>query len=162
MARKTKLNSETQDRILKAISLGLTYKDAAQFAGIGETTFYEWKKKGENASAGKFREFWEALKKAEVEGENVLLQRINDAATGKNSKKKTKTIYDKEGKAIGKVEIIEEGGIWQAAAWILERRFPERWGRNARRDDNQGKDRFDKWMDALEEAAQDFEGRQLH
>jgi hypothetical protein len=34
------------------------------------------------------------------------------------------------------VEVIEaaaQGGSWNAAAWLLERRWPERWNRSAQR-----------------------------
>ena len=68
--------------------------------------------------------------------------------------RRIKTIHDRNGNKIGErvVTIEEKGGDWKAAAWILERRFPERWGRNGRRNAQQEKDRFDRWIDNPEEA----------
>ena len=36
-------------------------------AGIGETTFYNWLKRGATAKSGKFYRFWQLLKEAEVD-----------------------------------------------------------------------------------------------
>ena len=47
-------------------------------------------------------QFLQELKKAEVEGEAVAIQVIRKAASD---------------------------GTWTAAAWLLERRFPQRWSR---------------------------------
>ena len=54
-----------------------------------------------------FPEFSEALKKAEAEAELHWLEQIESAAAA---------------------------GAWQAAAWRLERRYPERWGKRERVD----------------------------
>ena len=102
MARPTKLTPKTQKKILEGVRIGLTYERAALLAGITGTTFYNWKVRGEKAASGLYFEFVEALKKAESEGEAAAIQIIIDAA---------------------------EDGTWQAAAWILERRHPERWSR---------------------------------
>lgn len=63
--------------------------------------------KGEKGNSGIFSEFSEAVKKAASEAEvrNVL------------------TIRDASAKT------------WQAAAWWLERRYPEKWGKQPRIDD---------------------------
>ncbi len=68
---------------------------------IGEQTWYRWKKKGEKESSGIFRDFLEAIQEAEAYAEGSALQNIREA--GKQT--------------------------WQAEAWYLERKFPERWGR---------------------------------
>ena len=102
MARPTKLTPETQTKIITAIKLGMRHEDAAAVAGIALSTFYDWKAKGEKAKSGKMREFSEALKRAEAEGEQMLLARIQRAGQEQ----------------------------WQANAWILERRHRDKWGRN--------------------------------
>ena len=38
-----------------------------------------------------------------------------------------------------RISIAAQSGIWQAAAWRLERRFPERWGRRDRPEVPEGK-----------------------
>ena len=103
MGRRSKFTEETQQKIISAIRLGMTYERAALAAGIAVSTFYKWKKEAEEQKWGQKKEFLDALKKAEAEGEAMLLQRIQKEA---------------------------KNGTWQAAAWILERRHRERWGRN--------------------------------
>ena len=107
MGRKTRLTKSIKETILKGIRLGLTYERAAQLAGIGTSTFYRWKQHGQERETGIYREFWEALKKAEVEGEAANIQVIAQAARG-----------DKD-----------RAGQWTAAAWLLERRHPARWAK---------------------------------
>lgn len=95
MARRSKCTPETIAKIEQGISLGMTYKLAAQYAGIGESTFYQWVKEAEEGDPRK-QEFAEALNRAEARGAAAALACIAQAA---------------------------KGGTWQAAAWILERRY---------------------------------------
>ena len=92
--RKTKYTPETVAKIVQAIKTGATYELAANFAGIGKTSFYDW--------LDKYPEFANAVKEAEGAGAIELLARIRKEAAE---------------------------GTWQAAAWILERRYPEMYGR---------------------------------
>ena len=101
MGRPSKFDN-TKDKILANIRLGMRYTDAALAAGISYNTFNEWRKKGDKAKSGKYHEFCESLYLSEAEGERQLIARIQKAA---------------------------QGGTWQAAAWILERRHREKWGR---------------------------------
>ena len=104
MARPTKLTTELTERICLAIRLGNYAKVAAEMAGIGETTFYRWLEMAEKPNARKdYREFRESIKRAEAEAEVSRVARIVQAA---------------------------DNGTWQAAAWYLERKHGERWGRN--------------------------------
>lgn len=103
MARKTKLTKDLQDRIVMAISAGNFAKVAAEMVGIGETTFYRWMEEGAEPNGRKlYREFRESVKRAEAQAEVANVARIRQAA---------------------------DGGTWQAAAWYLERKHSERWGR---------------------------------
>jgi predicted transcriptional regulator len=88
--------------LLNGIRLGMSYEKAAIFAGITYQTFKTWMDKGKVANKGQYREFYDELKKADAEGEAACIQKIQKAA---------------------------QDGTWQAAAWILERRHPEDWGR---------------------------------
>lgn len=104
MARPTKLTQELTDRIVLAIRAGNYSKVAAEMAGIGETTFYRWLELGAKDDAKKeYREFRESIKRAEAEAEVRSVALIRQAA---------------------------DGGTWQAAAWYLERKHGDRWGRN--------------------------------
>lgn len=104
MGRTTKLNPERQAIIVEAVREGNAIEVAAQAAGISHQTFYNWLERGEKAESGIYFEFFEAIKKAESEAEQYHVANIKKA-----SKKQ-----------------------WQAAAWWLERKFPDRWGRRDR------------------------------
>lgn len=102
MARLSKLTPETQKKIVDAIAEGNYLETAAALGGITYTTLNNWMKKGEAASSGAYVEFLEAIKRAEAEAESLRVSRISKA--GKD-------------------------GNWQADAWYLERRYPEKWGK---------------------------------
>lgn len=103
MGRRTKLTPTIQETIVRALRLGMYQREAAQAAGIDPETYYRWLRQGEQQQSGKYRVFCDAIKTAMAEGERALLTRIQMAANE---------------------------GTWQAAAWILERRHRERWGRS--------------------------------
>ena len=103
--RPTKLNPTVQQRVCDAIRSGNWMETAAAFAGIDRSTLQRWFRRGEQAPKGIYRDFATAVQKATADAEARDVALI--------------------GKAAGE-------GNWQAAAWRLERRFPERWGRKDR------------------------------
>tara|TARA_Y100000310_G_scaffold216327_1_gene217368 strand:+ start:261 stop:632 length:372 start_codon:yes stop_codon:yes gene_type:complete len=105
MGRPSKLTPEVQENIARAITAG-NYQDvAAQYAGISPATFYLWMQKAEDGKHP-FLEFSEAIKKAHADYEVRNVAIIGSAA------QKT----------------------WQAAAWLLERRNPDRWANKEKRE----------------------------
>jgi hypothetical protein len=104
VGRKTKLTDEVQKRFVDAIRAGNYYETACHYAGIDYSTFRRWMQKGEEQKSGAFREFCEAVKKAEAESEMRMV-----------------TLWQKQA--------VDN---WQAARDFLERRFPDRWGRRDR------------------------------
>jgi len=70
--RPTKLTTEVQERLGQAIRMGLTHKEAAAYAGIGERTFYDWMR-----DKAHFAQFINAR---EGEGQATLLALIQRAA----------------------------------------------------------------------------------
>lgn len=99
VSRSTRLTPELADRIANLISTGNYATVVCGLVGIGESTFYRWLARGEKAKSGLYREFWEKVKKAEAARE-------------------AKWVKD-----------IEGDPSWQSKAWLLERRYPDRWGR---------------------------------
>jgi hypothetical protein len=94
-------DAQVRAKILSAIRAGSYIETACAFAGITRKIFYEWLKRGARATTGIHREFSNDVQKALAEAELLHLRNISEAAK-------------KE---------------WQAAAWYLERRYPDRWGR---------------------------------
>ena len=98
----TKFNPETRRKIIQALEAGNYRKTAAALAGVDESTFYKWMKRGEKAKSGKYFQFVQSVKRAEEKAKAYHLQQIRKAA---------------------------ENGSWQASAWYLERKHYKEWGR---------------------------------
>jgi transposase len=109
MSRPSKLTSEIQQKIGDGVSLGLTYALAANSAGLTYQTFNQWMKLGRDSTSGKYFEFYKHIEQRNAEGALKILQRLNDAA---------------------------EAGNCQVCMFILERRFPEEFGRRVYRKTN--------------------------
>lgn len=99
--RPSKLTADIQNKIIEAIRAGAYVETAAAYAGINKTTFYDWLKKGARGEAPAFVEFSNAVQKALASSEMRDIVTITKAAESQ----------------------------WQAAAWRLERKHPNRWGR---------------------------------
>lgn len=99
----------TPDRAMRIIHLirqGAPNRTAALATGITEDAFYKWMQKGREGREG-YDQFVVEVEKAQAQGEIERLNRISDAAIN---------------------------GNWQADAWYLERRYPERYGKKDRVD----------------------------
>lgn len=115
MARPTKLNSITHDKIVKAIQAGNYIETAAAYAGISKNTLYEWLRRGQREKDRVAKNPRFKIKKAEE-----LFVKFADAVEKALAEAEMRDVV-----IIGKA--AEEQ--WQAAAWRLERKFPEKWGR---------------------------------
>lgn len=144
--RPTKLTPELAAKVLAFVRAGSFANIAARASGIGESTYYRWLERGDACATeydrlteipvtevrvlGKqrglkcsrwgrarlidavladeyaFWEFRESVKEAEAEAEISRLVTIQDAA----------------------------GEHWQAAAWYLERKYPDRYARPIRQE----------------------------
>jgi transposase len=101
MGRPSKLTPEVTKRLTEAIRAGNYYEAACGYAGIHYSTFRKWMQKGETAKSGKFKEFFDAVTRAEYEAEVRMV-----AQWQKQMPEDYRAIRD-----------------------FLERRYPERWGR---------------------------------
>lgn len=106
VGRPSKLTPERQRRLLEAIRGGNYYETACAYAGIDYQTLRNWMKRGEEEGEGVYFEFFEAVKKAEADAEVSAVQAIRSGF----------------------------GDDWRAAMTLLERRYPDRWGRRERMD----------------------------
>jgi hypothetical protein len=131
MPRPSKLTPALQAAIVQAVSQGVPFTQAAWVAGIADATALEWLQRGEGShptrpSTARFAAFAEAMKKAEAQDEARRVERINQAAQG-GTITHEKTITKANGDVIR--EVSRAMPQWQADAWHLERKYPERWGR---------------------------------
>jgi transposase len=104
VGRPTKLTPQVQERIVGLIAAGSYAEPAARAAGISASTFYSWMERGQLEEDGIFREFREAIKRAEAEAEISAVKVVTSAMPRS----------------------------WQAAMTFLERKHPDRWGRRSR------------------------------
>ena len=106
--RRPMLNKTISKKIEQALRAGNYKQTAAKYAGISLGTFYGWMQRGRNFEQNDgpkedaiYFEFLKMVEKAMADAE------VEDVAIIKNASRKQ----------------------WQAAAWMLERKFPDRWGR---------------------------------
>jgi len=101
MSRPTILTNEVQEKIVKDISLGVSYVDAAGACGIDYITFNNWMKRGQEEKKGKYFYFFYAVSQAK------------SVAFANFTKVITKASMD---------------GEWRAALEYLKRHDPDNWG----------------------------------
>lgn len=116
--RPIELTPEVQKKIILALSGGNYIHTACQWAGIGLRTFYDWLEWGEKKKAPEFIAFSQAVENAQAEAEMKLISSIEKQANGRKAKYQD-----------GKLIEAEISSDWRAGAWILERKFPDRWGK---------------------------------
>lgn len=103
MARPTKLTPELQAQICKHLLDGNFVETVCDFVGIDKPTFYDWIKRGERG--------WQS----DIDGGYVEFS---------NAVKRAISLIEMQ--TMGE---LKSGGMnWQAKAWWLERRHPDKWG----------------------------------
>lgn len=110
MARPTKLDAATTEKLVQAIRVGATYQLACKYAGITYQTFLNWMKRGEDQQSGAWRDFYDAMTHAEGQAAITWLAVIEKAAAKD----------------------------YRAAAWKLERRYPHEYGRTVQETEHSG------------------------
>jgi hypothetical protein len=83
---------------------------ACEACGIGKTTYYTWRSRGETGEEP-YAEFRNVTTRARANAKLQLLRRIDDAC---------------------------KQGDWRAAAWRLERGWPDEFGKNRQQHQNSG------------------------
>ena len=106
---KQKITQELVDNAANLKRNGLSNADIIAALGISETTFYRWLQK---PTCKLHRALKESLKRAEAEYKGELLETIKATATR------------------------EKNPQWTAAAWLLERRYPDEFAQTTRKGDS--------------------------
>jgi hypothetical protein len=100
--RPTRQSEETQARICRVVAFGNSVECGAALSGVGRRTVFIWILRGEKEHRGPYHAFAVAYRKAQAAAE------VRDVAA---------------------IRAAALAGTWQASAWLLERRHPERWAR---------------------------------
>jgi len=102
--KPTIFTPEISAKIVQALRVGNYIETAAAWAGIGRQTLFDWLRRGRGESSGMYHDFVKDCEEALAASEVRDLGLIAQAAPSQ----------------------------WQAAAWRLERRYPDKWGRRER------------------------------
>lgn len=126
--RPTKLTGEVQRLVMEALQAGNYMEASAAFAGVSKSVLYDWLKAGRAAKTHRKQtraaDFLDAVEKAMAIAEVRGVELITRAGEG------TPAVLNAQGQVV-------TPGIppqWQAMAWRLERKYPEKWGRRQRLD----------------------------
>ena len=136
MARKIALTAALEQAIVTAIAGGVRYYEACLLAGVATSTATEWRERGEGIhsarpSTPQLAAFAAAVKKAEAQDEVRRLLRINQAGQG-GAIIYERTLTHPDGRI--EREVKRTAPQWQADAWHLERKYPDRYGRRMQAD----------------------------
>lgn len=130
MARKSnagrppKFNADIAAQILGYLSDGAHIETVAYLAGIDKDTFYDWAKKGAHVRQRMCRDA-QLEREGEYTDEELLYFEFSEGIK--------KAIATSELSDMKLIERAAIDGQWQAAAWRLERRWPQRYGRVEKR-----------------------------
>jgi hypothetical protein len=94
------LTKRVRGELIKFIQGGLPIEVAARLVGTTDSTVRIWRLRSRQGANGNLHGFDDEVQRALAFGESVLLARIQTAGTSN----------------------------WRAAAWLLERTHPDRWG----------------------------------
>jgi hypothetical protein len=114
--RKSKLTPEVIRELAEAIEAGMPYEAACEYAEISYRSFHDWINGRFPASVSEEHRslFLQSIKGAAAEAAYQALGVIQAAGSGE----------------------LPPGADWKSAAWFLERRYPEHFGRGSRRRDS--------------------------
>lgn len=101
-----KLTEQLIETIAQAIRVGAYVETAVALAGVSKDSFYRW------------------LRQAESDDSTLLTVKLSDAVK--------KTLAESEKRDLDVIDKAAQEGEWTAAAWRLERKFPNKWGRQSK------------------------------
>lgn len=96
----SRYSEELAEKVIQHILLDQSVSEAAQAAGLHIDTIMGWVERGAQGNS-KYKDFAERYKKAQAQTEARFLSKVQDPNTRD----------------------------WQRWAWMLERKWPNRWGR---------------------------------
>ena len=116
-----KVETTTGDVIVRAVKLGAYRSEAAAAAGVSRPCVNNWQRRGEEAVA--------VAQEHIEDGEQVKVEEVPEA-----DRPFVSFLYAlEEAEATVEVSLVNvirghAAKDWRAAAWLLARKFPDRWG----------------------------------
>ena len=115
--------------IYKGLEARLPISRCVELAGISFVTYREWMKRGTDPDEPIYRAFRQKVKQLQADKEREALYIINKVAKGGYKVTETKVSLGPKGQEIQR-KTSTKAPTWQAAAWFLERRYKEEYGRD--------------------------------
>lgn len=128
--RRTRLTAERIAQIAALVADGVPGESAALVCGVRRTAYYDWMAKGRR-EIDRLAELGDP--EASPAPSMALFTDLTDAV------QKAQAMF--EMRELANIRRAAESGAWQASAWRLERRMPEKYGKQWRepaRDDARG------------------------
>ena len=122
--KPTIISEAKANMLLNAVSKGLRYDDAALLAGINRDTFLKWRRHARNGVAP-YSELLADMDAAEQAGKMAMLDTVVSIARGEVPEiiEMTRVTEDRQ-------ITTKRSPEWRAAAWILERRYRDEFGKD--------------------------------
>ena len=135
MARRSKLSKETIDAAIDLISKGHYDSTVYNFLGISHSTWYNWMKEGEKLQKGKKSEVY-----TNPATKELLVYFVSAVREAK---------AHAEMEALQDIKLASKKGpqYWKAAAYFLEKKFPERWRKNRKVSNDQNEEALKQFLE---------------
>lgn len=126
--RPTLCTPERIKRLCECVALGMKWQDAAGAIGVDQLTVRRWRRKGKENPDSIYGVLVKELVRAEALLEEGKLRVLHEAATQPQITRTEATKRDKDtGEMYTEVTVKEGPPQWTPAAWLLERRFPNKY-----------------------------------
>jgi len=113
-----KLSNELIETYCAGIEKGLSYEGACGASGIHRTSRIRWRDNAQRVIENLDDGTWKENELSTYDELCVVFYHRDNEAQAKV-----------EERMIARIQTAADDGTWQAAAWFLERRYPERYGR---------------------------------
>jgi hypothetical protein len=102
---------------------------AIELAGLDRSTYYRWMQKGKDKQYPVHVRFRKHVNRIHAKLEMEKINTIRKVARGGIELTERRVRYNKTGRIAIMKTVKTTAPCWQAAAWFLERRFPEEYGK---------------------------------
>ena len=124
MGRPSKLTAKRQTALCEALKHGASFEAAAAVAGLHQSTFTKWRKRGQHETDGPYHDLALAIEQAQAEGEALAAQAVFKSFT-ESSVEVVEEILPGDGGTRTRT-ITRPPDAMMALRW-LERRVGSRW-----------------------------------
>lgn len=127
--RPLKLTEKRAELICEGLAAGKSVDLACHDAGVSRSAFYDWLARGRAEEEGLFRTFLDMVHGAVARSEETLVQALIKASTEEAVERTVVKEIMPDGIEKSRITQRKRPPDWRAASWLLERRFPEIYGR---------------------------------